>query len=360
MNHEPDRYSSLCRAGAVALGVDVGGTKVAAALVDAQGAVLARARGPVAPQSNDVALESIFQVVDQVLASQPDVRQRPAGIGVGAPGSIDWRSGVVAGATNLAWRDLPLAEALRDRYGVVALVDNDVNVAAWGECCFGQPVSPRGRSTGETSRRPGSTRVDHLVFITVGTGIGAGLVEAGRIVRGRRAAGEIGHIPLLEGGPRCKCGQVGCLEAAASGPALAALGRALAKAGKAPRLWELVAGDLGAISAADVVQAAVNGDLECQQALDREAYYLALAVLIAHRMLDPEVVVLGGGLAEAGEPLFAALWENLARLRPRGPDPRTYALPTRLGADAGAIGAAALILRPEPSFVDAGLISAAL
>jgi glucokinase len=106
-----------------------------------------------------------------------------------------------------------------------------------------------------------------------------------------------------------------------------------------------------------IVQAAQEGDAGAQRLLDREGYYLALAVLIAGRMLDPDVVVIGGGLAEAGIPLFEAIWDNLVRLRPRGPEPRTYAIPARLGADAGTIGAAALILRPERGFVEAGLIS---
>jgi glucokinase len=332
--------------GPVALGIDVGGTKVAAALVAGDGTVLARERGAVAPESNEAGLAGIFAVADRLLAACPDAGRRLAGTGVGVAGSVDWRSGVHAGATNLAWRDLPLGAALRERYGVPALVDNDVNVAAWGERCFG------GGS--------GAAKVpyDNLVFITVGTGIGSGLIEGGRIVRGRRAAGEIGHIPLIEDGPRCRCGMVGCLEAVAAGPALAAVGRRLAEAGRAPRLVELAGGDLEAIEAPLVIQAATEGDPGARAALDREGYYLALAALVAGRMLDPELIVVGGGLAEAGAPLFTALWDHLARLRPRGPDPRAYVLPARLGADAGAVGAAALILRPEPGFVAAGLIAA--
>jgi predicted NBD/HSP70 family sugar kinase len=319
-----------------------------------------------------------------------------AGIGAGTPGSVDWREGVLRGATNLDWHDLPIAAALRKRYGVPALLDNDVNVAAWGEVTFGTTSSgttampepgspwsvagpgPSGTANQEpgmrnperlsTSQSPSTSghsvlspqssvlTVRHLVFITVGTGIGSGIVEAGRIVRGRRSAGEIGHIPVLEGGPRCRCGMVGCLEAAAAGPGFAAAARRLAAAGEAPGLLALAEGDLHAITVPLVIQAALAGDAGALRALDREGYYLALAVLIAGRMLDPEVVVLGGGVAEAGAPVFDALWRNLAHLRPRGPDPSHYAIPSRLGADAGAIGAASLILNPEPGFAQAGLI----
>ena len=353
---------------ALALGIDVGGTKVAAVLLDAAGAVLGEARGPVAPESNQAGLESIFAVADRLLDTQPDARRRLVGVGAGAPGAIDWRTGTLLGATNLAWRHLPLAQALRERYGVPAVLENDVNAAAWGERCFGagssgkvQEARGERQATGSTSAQhsaPGAPLAQHLAFITVGTGIGAGLIESGRLVRGRRSAGEIGHIPLLENGPRCKCGLAGCLEAAAAGPAFAAAGREAAAAGRAPRLLELAGGDLEAITAPHVVQAAVEGDPGARQALDREGYYLALAVLVAGRMLDPDVVAIGGGLAEAGPPLFEALWDNLARLRPRGPEPRAYAVPAPLGSRAGAIGAAALVLHPEPSFLEAGLLRA--
>ena len=127
----------------LALGVDIGGTKVAAALVDSAGRAVASERGPVAPESNAAALASVVAVIDRLLEGQPvgPVGPKPraglAGIGAGAPGAVDWREGVLMGATNLAWRNLPLGEELAKRYGVPALVDNDVNVAAWGERCFG-------------------------------------------------------------------------------------------------------------------------------------------------------------------------------------------------------------------------------
>ncbi|HET7772130.1 MAG TPA: ROK family protein [Chloroflexota bacterium] len=328
---------------ALALGVDIGGTKVAAVVVDGAGTVLASERGPVAPESNDSALASVVAVVDRVLETQPEARGRLVGIGAGAPGGVDWRNGVLLGATNLAWRNLPLGEELSKRYGVPALVDNDVNVAAWGERCFG--------GWGRDGKQ-----IEHLVFITVGTGIGSGLIENGRIVRGRRGAGEIGHIPVLQNGPRCKCGMVGCLEGAASGPALGAAGRRLAESGESPRLVELAGGAV--VTAAHVVQAAVEGYPGPKMLLQKEGEYLALATLIASRMLDPEVIVIGGGLAEAGDPLFQSIWTALRKIRERGPEPETYVVPTRLGGDAGAIGAAALVLMPEGGFVSAGILRA--
>ena len=327
----------------LALGIDIGGTKVAVTLVDTAGKVVARERGPVAPESNDAALGSIVTVVDRLFAQHPDTRARLIGIGAGAPGGVDWRNGVLVGATNLAWRNLPLREELTKRYGVPALVDNDVNVAAWGERCFG-----------DWSQGKAGSSIQHLVFITVGTGIGSGLIEDGRIVRGRRGAGEIGHIPVLQNGPRCKCGMVGCLEAAASGPALGAAGGRLAESGESPRLLELASGDATAVTAAHVIRAAVEGYPGPRMLLEKEGEYLALATLIASRMLDPEVIVIGGGLSEAGQPLFQAIWSALRKIRERGPDPETYVVPSRLGAEAGAIGAAALILKPESAFSAAG------
>jgi glucokinase len=348
----------------LALGIDIGGTKVAAAIVDGRGTVLASDRGPVAPESNEEGLASICAVVDRLLAALPEARERLGGIGAGAPGAVDWQRGVLRGATNLRWRDLPLADALRARYGLATVFDNDVNVAAWGERWFGASRAPKEADDGGAAVRDGAPGApqdapnEHLVFITVGTGIGSGLIEAGRIVRGRGGAGEIGHIPLFEDGPRCRCGLTGCLEALAAGPAFAAAGQRAAAQGAAPVLLGMAGGDAAAVTAELVVRAAVAGDAGARNVLDREGYYLALAVLIAGRMLDPEVMVIGGGVAEAGELLFDALWTNLARLRPRGPAPQRYAIPARLGPDAGAIGAAALVLRPEPGFTGAGLIAA--
>ncbi|MDQ3703199.1 MAG: ROK family protein, partial [Chloroflexota bacterium] len=248
------------------------------------------------------------------------------------------------GASNLAWRHLPIAAALRERYGVPALLDNDVNVAAWGERCFGA-----GTAGAE------SAASENVVFLTVGTGIGAGLIESGRLLRGRGGAGEIGHIPLFPDGPVCRCGMTGCLEAVASGPAFARAGQDAVAAGEAPGLLALAGGDPRAVTTPLVVRAAVAGDPGATRLLDREGYYLALAVPIAGRLLDPARVVLGGGLATAGAPLFEAVWSALARLRPRGPVPSMYVVPAALGDAAGAIGGAALILSPEPGFVAAGL-----
>src|SRR6266542_3497901 len=268
----------------LAMGIDIGGTKVAAVLLDALGTIVARDRGRVAPESNDAALASILAVTDRLLEAHPEARSHLTGIGAGAPGGIDWRKGILLGATNLAWHNLPLGDELSRRYGVPALVDNDVNVAAWGERCFGGWAQ-------------GGQPIQNLVFITVGTGIGSGLIESGRIVRGKRAAGEIGHIPVLEHGPQCRCGMVGCLEAAAAGPAFGAAGRALAERGGSPHLLALAKGDATRVTAEHVVKAAIEGDPESQKLVDREGYYLALAAMIASRMLDPEVIVIGGGLS---------------------------------------------------------------
>ncbi len=321
-------------------------------LVGPDGTVIARERGPVAPQSNQSALDSIFAVADRLLESAPAARARLAGIGAGAPGGVDWRRGVLTGATNLAWHDLPLGQALSDRYGCYAAVENDVNVAAWGERSLGHIIM----ST-VTSNSADAAPIDHLAFVTVGTGIGAGLIEDGRIVRGKRGAGEIGHIPLLDNGVLCKCGMSGCLEAVAAGPAFGAAGRDAAARGESPRLLELAGGDPAAVSAVHIIAAAQEGDSAAQRLLGREGHYLALAALICWRMLDPQLIVFGGGLSEAGPPLFDAIWANVRRLRPHGPDPATYILPSALGPDAGALGAAALILRPEPGFLAAGLVT---
>ncbi len=346
----------------VALGIDIGGTKVAAALVDDHGRVLAHERGPVAPDDNATGLASIFAVVDRLLAAAPEVRARLRGIGAGAPGAIDWQAGTLLGAANLAWRHLPIAAALTERYHLPALLENDVNVAAWGEFSFGTESGASSHSAAaapsHSAQPSGALEPADLVFLAAGTGIGAGIVAHGRLLRGRGRAGEIGHIPLFEDGPPCRCGATGCLEAVASGPALAAAARRAATTGGAPAILALAGGAPESITADLVVQAATGGDPAAAGLLDREGYYLALAVLIVARLLDPARIVLGGGLAAAGAPLFEAIWRHLARLRPRAGAPWPIVSPPKLGPEAGAAGAAALILRPEPGFVEAGLLPA--
>ncbi|MCX5985395.1 MAG: ROK family protein [Chloroflexi bacterium] len=330
------------------IGVDIGGTKVAAGLVEAtlgsRPIVTARARGPVDPTTNSGGIASILAVVDQVWRDASKHGPSVAAIGVACAGSVDHHDGVLRRASNMSWTDLGIAEALGDRYGVPVTVENDVNAAAWGEAIFGDPD------------RETSSAIPTLAYITVGTGIGTGAVEGGRIIRGRAGgAGEFGHLPGLAGTVDpdaalvvCSCGARGCVEAVASGPAFAVAGQTWARDGRAPGLVEASHGDLSGIDAAMITRAATSGDAGALQLVAREARFIAQTIAVAWRAYSPDVIVLGGGVMSAGDVMLKAVHVGLSSLAVTGParlrECSSWVLPARLGNDAGVIGAGALVV----------------
>jgi glucokinase len=335
--------------GDLAIGVDVGGTKVAAGLVevrDGQAHVMMRARGAIDPTSNAGGLTSIVSVVDGVVNSL-DAGQLAhlRGVGVACAGNVDHVTGTLRRAANMAWGDLGISRALRDRYGVPSHVENDVNAAAWGLATF----------SGTNRPLPPNPTVAYLV---VGTGIGAGVVDGGRILRGRvGSAGELGHLPGIAGAVDsesgdvpCVCGARGCLEAVASGPALGAAARARAIDGRAPGLLRAVDGDATRIDAATVTAAAADGDKDALDLLAREGRFVALAIAVAFRAYDPHRMVLGGGVVAAGKVVVDAIHAGVSGLAVREVhrlrDSRDWLEIEAPGADLGVLGGAALVLAP--------------
>ena len=337
------------RAGDLVIGVDVGGTKVAAGVVEARdgrAVIGARARGAVDPATNEGGIASILAVVDEAVATlDAGQRARLAGIGVACAGNVDHVTGTLRRAANMAWRDLGIAAALRDRHGVEARVENDVNAAAWGLASF--PGDAKGTAPCPT-----------LAYLVVGTGIGAGVVDGGRILRGRTgAAGELGHLPGIAGAVEaaagqvpCVCGARGCLEAVASGPALGAGARARAVAGAAPGLLERAGGDASRIDAATVTGAAADGDPVALELLAREGRFVAMAIAVAFRAYDPHRIVIGGGVVAAGQVVVDAIHAGIADLAVRVPhrlrDSRDWLEVQASPDDGGIIGAGALVLFP--------------
>lgn len=337
------------RDGDLAIGVDVGGTKVAAGLVavrDGRAEVLLRARGPVDPTTNAGGIGSIAAVIDEVVSGlDAGHRARLKGIGVACAGNVDHGTGTLRRAANMAWVDLGIADALRERYGVGARVENDVNAAAWGLATFPRP---------DATLPPNPT----VAYLVVGTGIGAGVVDGGRILRGRvGSAGELGHLPGIAGAVDpaagdvpCVCGARGCLEAVASGPALGAAARTRVEAGRAPGLLLAVGGDPSRIDAATVTTAAANGDADALDLVAREGRFVALAIAVAFRAYDPHRVVLGGGVVAAGDVMVDAIHAGVAGLAVREihrlRDSRDWLEIELPGADLGVLGGAALVLSP--------------
>lgn len=272
------------------IGVDVGGTKIAAGLVGADGTVLATLRRPTPAQQAGAVADAIAAAVTE-LAATPAAAGGVEAVGIGAAGFVNAQRTTVLFAPNLAWRDEPLAATVGERTGLPVIVENDANAAAWGEFRFG------------AARDASSTLV-----ITVGTGIGGGIVLDRHLMRGSHGfAAEVGHINIKPGGRRCGCGLRGCWERYASGTALVHEARELASVSpvQGARLLELAGGDAEAITGLHVTQAAREGDAAAIEVFDTVGRWLGHGIADMVAALDPEVIVLAGGVSEAGELLRA-------------------------------------------------------
>ncbi|MET0801726.1 MAG: ROK family protein, partial [Actinomycetota bacterium] len=264
-----------------AVGIDVGGTKIASLLVDREGRVLARDVRPTPAHDQEATLAAMTEGV-RALPSEGAVA-----IGVSAAGLID-RGGVMRFSPNLAWRDVPLAANARQALGLPTTAENDNNAAAWGEYRYG---------AGRGSRA--------LLLVGVGTGIGGGIVLGGRLYRGAAGfAGEIGHIVLQPDGPLCGCGNRGCWERLGSGSAITEWGAA--SIGRHPHssLVEMSGGDPARVTGPMVSEAARAGDLVARGILVETGRWLGVGIAGLVNVLDPDVVVVGGGAAGAGELLL--------------------------------------------------------
>jgi glucokinase len=308
----------------MAIGVDIGGTKVAAGVVDENGQVLTRARRRTPSRDPEHLVDVVVEIVRQ-LRTENDVEI----VGVGAAGFIDAARSTVLFAPNLSWRNAPLRAQISERLGIDVVIENDANAAAWGEFRFG---------AGEND--------PDLVCLTIGTGIGGGLVLNGALHRGRFGiAGEPGHMRVVPGGRLCGCGNRGCWEQYASGNALVRAAREIAteRPDDARRLLQLSGGEVEAIDGPVVTRAAQEDDPAAIDCFDEIGKWLGQGMADLAAILDPGRFVVGGGVAEAGELLMRPARENFAAsLSGRGHRPMAVIVPARLGNDAGVIGAADL------------------
>jgi glucokinase len=311
----------------LAVGVDIGGTKVAAGVVDEQGDVLARARR-LTPSRDPRAVEATIVEVVRQLREVHDV----VAVGIGAAGFVDADRSRVRFAPHLAWRDEPLRDALAGVLAVPVVVENDANAAAWSEWRFG---AGRGES--------------HLVCVTLGTGIGGGMVIDGVPQRGRFGmAGEFGHMVVVPDGRRCECGNRGCLEQYASGNVLGREARELARAGSpvTVALLERVGGNVDALVGPVVTQAAREGDPCAVELFDDVGRWLGVGLANLAAALDPGTFVIGGGVSEAGELLLGPARESFRRtLTGRGYRAEARIVAAAFGPEAGLVGAADLARR---------------
>ena len=309
----------------VALAFDLGGTELRGALVGSGGRVVAHVSAPtMAGAGSEAVIGQIITLAGELLTQHP--RSKVAGIGVGAPGPLDPKAGIVIAPPTLAgWHDVPLSDILGQHFGLPVRLENDANAAALGEWRFGA-----GRDTGS------------MVFVTVSTGIGGGVIAEGHIFHGRRGlAAEIGHMTITGEGERCFCGAVGCFEAVASGTALGRRATALTAPGDGSVLRRLSAG--GDVSARHVIEAARAGDISALELVEAEANWLGIGFTNLLHLYSPELIVMGGGLAN-GFDLLAPSIRAVVQQRAMPAYRDVPIVPALLGSQAGLIGAASLIL----------------
>ncbi|HEV7148859.1 MAG TPA: ROK family glucokinase [Pedococcus sp.] len=318
--------------GALAIGIDIGGTKVAGGLVDVDGKVLARARRdtPHRSKSPGVVEDTIVEVVSELLLGSAG--RDIVAVGIGAAGFVAADRATVVFAPHLSWRDEPLEKNLQRRIPLPIAVDNDANAAVWAEWRFG---AARGQS--------------HVVMVNLGTGIGGAMVLDGQIMRGRYGiAGEFGHMQVVPGGQRCECGNKGCWEQYASGNALVREARSLMTA-NSPMATDLlirIAGDPLALTGPMITQAAREGDPTAIELLAEVGQWLGVGIANLAAALDPGVFVVGGGVSAAGDLLLEPARGTFRRqLTGRGYRPEAVIGAAELGNEAGLIGAADLARR---------------
>ena len=310
--------------GPVYAGVDIGGTKIAAGLVDANGQILSHIRVPMVSHSSaEAGLNAVLAALEQAIAGSSAI----AGIGICSPGPLDPATGVILNPPNLpCWRNFPLAKSVQKFMTVPVKVDNDANAAALAEVRWGAAREYR-----------------NVFYATIGTGIGTGIVIDGKIFHGRTgAAGEGGHNSIDHKGPICGCGKPGCIEVLASGNAIARRARERIAAGVSSEILKLAGGNIDTIRGETVGEALVADDPLAKELMLQSTEMLAVWLANMIDLLDPEVIVIGGGAAMLYQPFYDALRTRIPQLTV---NPRASEVPVvsaRYGADAGIAGGAAL------------------
>ncbi len=309
------------------LGVDIGGTKIAAGLVNLDGKIVHQIRHPmVAHGTAEAGLEAVFGAIDAIA---PSPENEFDAIGICAPGPLDPKTGVVLNPPNVpCWRNFPLAQKVAEKYRQPVKLDNDANAAALAETRWGAARGYR-----------------YVFYATLGTGIGTGIVLDGQIYHGNTgSAGEGGHVSIDYRGPVCNCGKRGCIEILAAGPAIGKRARAKIQAEPAreAKLLEFSKGDVSSVTSEHVAQAYAAGDPLAREILQETVELLVPWLGNIVDLLDPDILVMGGGVSAMLQPFFPDIKEQLPRWCV---NPHASEIPlvlARYGADAGIAGGAAL------------------
>lgn len=309
------------------IGIDLGGTGIKAGVVDEQGGILVKDSCPTLPERGyEAVIHDMAMLAIDVVKQSGHAMDEIKAIGIGLPGVMDPRSGRVPFCTNLAWHDVPIIEEMAKYVSVPVFVDNDATVAGLAESVAGV-----------------SAGCENSVFVTLGTGVGGGVVIGGKVYSGSHGvASEIGHMMTVVDGEPCTCGNRGCWERYASATALIREGRRLCAAKPETALLKAVNGDPQAINAKHVIDLAKAGDPDCAALFDSYAHHLCAGLVNLINLYDPEVIVLGGGVSHAGQFLLDAVRAKLPDMVFYKTMPYARIELARLTNDAGIIGAAML------------------
>ena len=307
-----------------AIGIDIGGTKIAGALVDAQGQIVLEERVPSPAGDPEAMVDAVVGLIERLSANHEVI-----GAGVAAAGFIDADQSTIIYAPNISWRNEPFKAKLEAKLNIPVIIENDANAAGWAEYRYGA-----GRG------------FKHMIMLTIGTGVGGAVIVDSQMLRGGFGiAGELGHLRVVPEGLRCGCGQNGCLESYASGTALLRTARELAASDspEGARLREIEA-EAGQLTGLEVYKAILEGDKGALRLLSQLGSWLGQAIGSLVAVLDPEVVVIGGGVSAAGDLLLDPIREAyLAHLPARGYRPELKITTAEFVNDAGVVGAADLV-----------------
>ncbi|MDQ0231976.1 ROK family glucokinase [Metabacillus malikii] len=308
------------------VGVDLGGTTIKMAFINYYGEIIEKWEIPTDKSGKEITTD-IAKAIDTKLSELGVSKDKLAGIGMGAPGPVDLDNGLIYETVNLGWKDYPLRDHLELETGLKAVVDNDANIAALGEMWKG---------AGDGAK--------DLICVTLGTGVGGGLISNGEVIHGvYGAGGEIGHITVVpEGGAPCNCGKTGCIETIASATGIVRVAKEkVATANEESILHKIV--ESGEITSKDVFDAAEQGDYLAKEIIDYVTFHLGLMLANVANGLNPEKIVIGGGVSKAGEPLISKVNHYFNKFAfPRVAKAATIKVAT-LGNDAGVIGGAWLV-----------------
>ena len=313
----------------IAIGIDIGGTSIKGAAVDSNGTVYEKFSIPfVKGEAGEITIQKLAETVKEYIAAH-NLENKVVGIGIGSPGTLDIKNGIVNYANNLGWNNLPVAGLMQKVLPYPVRLTNDANAAALGEAKFGA-----------------GKKYETVIMLTLGTGVGGGIIIDGKLYEGNEGkGGELGHIVVQIDGEPCSCGRKGCLEAYASATALIRETKKEMYKNKRSLLWK-ISPEIELVGGKAVFEGAAQGDKSAIKVLDNYIKYLGEGILNFCNIFRPNVVVLSGGIANAGKPLFEPLNQYL-KDREYGykATPEVKVVPAELGYDSGKIGAAALFFK---------------